>query len=77
MKIYMIADVLKIKKHHKFVFHSENKRKEEVWDTSLESEDIYFWHWKACIQYEFEPGNFKKKKISPFELNYLKTLIQS
>ena len=45
------------KKNHKLVFYSKNKRKEEVCGTSLESEDIYFWHWKACIQYEVEQGN--------------------
>lgn len=48
MKIYMIEDVLKIRKIINLFFYSENKRKEEVCDTSLESEDIYFWHWKAC-----------------------------
>lgn len=40
MKIYMMEDVLKIRST---IFYSENKRKEEVRDTSLEPEDIYFW----------------------------------
>ena len=55
MKIYMIEDVLRIRKTINLFFYSQNKRKEEVCGTSLESEDI--WHWKACIQYEVEQGN--------------------
>ena len=54
----MIEGVLKIRNTINLFFYSKNKRKEEACDTSLESEDIYFWHWKACIQYEVEPGNF-------------------
>ena len=53
----MIEDVLRIRKIINLFFYSQNKRKEEVCGTSLESEDIYFWHWKDCIQYEVEQGN--------------------
>lgn len=74
MKIYMIEDVLRIRKTINLFFTLKNKRKEEVCGTSLESEDIYFWHWKACIQYEVEPGN---SLFFLLELNYFKTLIQS
>lgn len=50
MKTYMIKDVLKISST---IFYSENKRKEEVCDTSLEPEDIYFWRGGFAFNVKF------------------------
>lgn len=61
MKTYMIEDILKIKKNPKFVFYSENERKEKVWDASLEPETCVSGLGRHACNMKLDQETFFKK----------------